>query len=305
LSDYIEKVSRAMALQSPEAVAPGGGVMLKAAVSRIEREILDRLKSHNVDLSTVSEVAQKLADQFTETVSVLKGDWIRSNLNSSEKPNEEMMLSILEQVAEHGNAGTGVTEEIRAILISNGFSSEAIDTIVKKAQQRATAAIAHSLDIPHGVYNISSTIIFLNREIYSNIQYNTPFSTLLISYDKVFYLRASTEIEITPDINIQLTNQFLKLLKILPKRRLDVLGICPQRNVRIPFLILPMTEYIGALYLRKRIAGALKQHEFHVNDLTVHIEPKITVSGYNKKLTPDKASYLKEIYKLHCQPKVQ
>jgi hypothetical protein len=305
LSDYIEKVSRAMALQSPEAVAPGGGVMLTAAVSRIEREILDRLKSQNVDLSTVSEVAQKLANQFTETVSVLQGDWIRSNLNSSEKPNEEMMLSILEQVAEHGHAGTGVTEEIRAILISNGFSSEAIDTIVKKAQQRATAAIAHSLEIPQGVYNISSTIIFLNREIYSNIQYNTPFSTLLISYDKVFDLRASTEIEITPDINIQLTNQFLKLLKILPKRRLDVLGIFPQRNVRIPFLILPMTEYIGALYLRKRIAGALKQHEFLVDDLTVYIEPKITVSGYNKRLTPDKASYLKEIYQLHCQTKLQ
>jgi len=45
LSDYIEKVSRALALQSPEAAASGGGVMLKTAVTRIEREILDRLKN--------------------------------------------------------------------------------------------------------------------------------------------------------------------------------------------------------------------------------------------------------------------
>jgi hypothetical protein len=305
LSDYIEKVSRALALQSPEAAAPGGGVMLKAAVTRIEREILDRLKSQNVDLNTVSEVAQKLADQFTKTVSVLQGDWIRSNLDNSDKPNEETVLSILEQVAEHGQGGVGVTEEIRAILISNGYSGEAIDTIVKKAQLRAAAAITHSIEIPQGVYKVNSTIIFLNREIHSNLRYNTPFTTMLISYEKVVDLRTFTEIEVTPDIHIQLTNQSLILLKALPKRRLDVLGIFPERNIRIPFIIMPMTEYTGALYLKKRIVRVIRQYEFLVNDITVHIEPNITVSGYNKRLTPDKASYLKSIYQLHCLPKLQ
>ena len=144
--------------------------MLKAAVTRIEREILDRMKSQNVALNTVSEVAQKLADQFTKTVSVLQGDWIRSNLNCSEKPNEETVLSILEQVVEQGHSGNSVTDEIQAILISNGYSVEAIDTIVKKAQQRAAAAITQLLEIPQGVYNVSSTIIFLNREINSNLR---------------------------------------------------------------------------------------------------------------------------------------
>jgi hypothetical protein len=305
LSDYIEKVSRAMALRSPEAAAPGGGMMLKAAVTRIEREILDRLKSQDVDATTISEVAQQLADQFSTTVSVLQGEWIRSNLTTYEKPNEETVLSILEQVAEHGQGGLGVTEEIQAILISNGFSVEAIDTIVKKARQRAAAAINNSIVIPQGVFTVSSTIIFLNREINTNIRYGMPFSTLLISFEKVVDLRTFTEIDVTHDMHIQLTNQSLNILKALPKRRLDVLGIFPERNIRIPFMILPMTEYTGALYLKKRIATALPQHEFIVNGLAVHIEPKITVSGYNNRQTPDKASYLKAIYQLHCQPKLQ
>ncbi len=200
LSDYIEKVSRALALQSPEAAASGGGTMLKAAVTRIEREILDRLKAQNVASNTISEVAEKLASQFSETVSVLHGDWIRTNLTRLEKPTDEMLLSIIEQVAEHGQESGGVTEEIRAVLISHGLSAETIDNIVKKAQLRAAAEITHSIEIPPGVYNARSTNFFLDREIKLNLRYNTPFSTILISYEKIVDIRTFTLIDITPDI---------------------------------------------------------------------------------------------------------
>jgi len=302
LSDYIEKVSRALALQSPEAAATGGGMMLKAAVTRIEREILDRLKSQNVGSNTVSEVAEKLASQFSETISVLQGDWIRTNLKKSEKPNEEMLLSIIEQVAEQGQGG--VTEEIRAILISHGFSAETIDTIVKKAQLRAAAAITHSIEIPPGVYNVRSTNFFLDREIKLNLRYNTSFSTILITYEEIVDLRTFTKIELTPDIHIQLTNQALKLLKDLQKRDLDVIGLLSVDNTSIPFLVLPMTGVSGALFVKKRIDTDFPQHEFLVNDITVHVVPKVTISDFNKNLTPDNASYVKAIYQRHCQPKL-
>ncbi|MDA8415200.1 MAG: hypothetical protein M0023_15605 [Desulfobacteraceae bacterium] len=304
LSDYIEKVSRTLALQSPEAAAPGGGSMLKAAVTRIEREIIDRLKAQNVASNTVAEVAQKLASQFTETISVLRGDWIRTNFNSSKKPNEETVLSIIEQVAEHGEGSEGVTEEIRAILVSYGYSAEAVNDIVKKAQLRAASAITHAIEFPPGVCDAKNTNFFLNREIKSNLRYNTPFSTILVSYEKIVDLRTFTTIAVTPDITIQLTNQSLKLLKELQKRDLDLIGIYPVNNVNIPLLVLPMTELTGALYIKKRIDKDFPCHEFQVNGLTVHVEPKVTVSSYNKKLTPDKASYLRAIYQSHCQPKL-
>jgi hypothetical protein len=66
-----------------------------------------------------------------------------------------------------------------------------------------------------------------------------------------------------------------------------------------------MTELVGALYVKKRIEKDIPRHDFVVNGGTVHVEPKVTVTGYNKKLTPDKASYLQAIYQLHCQPKLQ
>ncbi len=304
LSDYIEKVSRALALQSPEAAVPGGGKMLTAAVTRIEREILDRLKLQDVGVNTVSDVAQKLANQFTETVSVLKEDWFRTNINSSKNPNEETVLSIVEQIAGHGLGEGGVTEAIRSILVSNGYSVEKIDTIVKKAQLRATSAITHSMEFPPGVFNAGNTIYFLDREIKLNLRYNTPFSTILISYEKIIDLRTSTIMEVTPDITIQLTNQALKLLKDIQKRDVDVIGVITVNNVSIPFMILPMTEITGALYIKKRFETDFPHHEFLVNGITVHVEPKVTVYGYNKKLTADKYSYLKALYQLHCQPKL-
>lgn len=304
LSDYIEKVSTALALQSPEVAARGGGMLLKAVVTRIEREILDRLKSQNIDSNIVSEVARKLANQFSETVSALKGAWVKKNLISSKNLDEEAILSIIEQIADQGLDGYDVADEIRALLISHGFSAEKIDNIIKKVQLRAEAAVTHKIEIPEGAFNAANMAFFLDLEVKRNLRYNSPFSTLLISFEKIIDIRTFTIIDLTPDINIQLTNQSLKLLKNM-KRELDVAGIYPVKNHIIPFIILQMTDMPGALYVKKRIEMNFPCHEFLVDGIAVHVEPVITASNFNRNLTPDKNSYLKEIYQLHCQPKLQ
>lgn len=304
LSDYIEKVSRALVLQSPEAAAPGGGTMLKAAVKRIEREILDRLKSQNVGLNMVSVIAQKLANQFNDTVSTLQGDWVKKSINGSKNLDEETVLSIIEQIAEQGQEGVGVAEEIRSILISNGFSAEKIDNMAKKVQLRAEAAVTHKIEIPEGTFNAATMAFFLNLEIKRNCRYNSPFSTILVSYEKIVDLRTYTFFDLTPDINIQLTNQSLEILKHM-KRDLDVLGIFTINSTSVPLMVLPMTDFTGALFVKKRIEKDFPCHEFLVNGITVHVEPVVTASGFDRNLTPDKTSYSKAIYQLHCQPKLQ
>jgi len=304
LSDYIEKVSTALALQSPEVAARGGGILLKAVVTRIEREILDRLKSQNIDSNIVSEVALNLANQFSETVSNLKGAWVKKTIGSSKNLDEEAILSIIEQIADQGLDGYGVAEEIRALLISHGFSADKLDTIINKAQLRAEAAVTQKIEIPEGAFNAATMAFFLDLEIKRNLRYNSPFSTLLISFEKIIDIRTFTIIDLTPDINIQLTNQSLNLLKNM-KRDLDVAGICPVKNHIIPFILLQMTDINGALYVKKRIETDFPFHEFLVDGITVHVEPAITVSNFNRNQTPDKYSFLKEIYQRHCQPKLQ
>lgn len=90
----------------------------------------------------------------------------------------------------------------------------------------------------------------------------------------------------------------------MQKRELDVIGVCTINGGTIPFIVLPMTDLSGALYVKKRIDKDFPCHEFLVNDVTVHVVPKVTVSSFNKNLTPDKASYLRAIYQLHCRPKL-
>ena len=304
LSDYIEKVSRALALQSPEAATPGGG-MLKAAVTRIEREILDRLKAQNIASETVSEVARKLAEQFNETLASVKGDWVRTNISSADTPDENTLLSIIEQVAEHGQEKGGVTDEIRAILISNGFSAEKIDDIVEKAYLRAAEAITHEIELPEGVLNARDMLFFLDREIKRSLRYSTPFSTILISYEKIVDLRTFTTMDLTRDMHIQLTNQSLQFLNDMRKMELDLLGISMIDDTSVPFLILPMADSSGVLFVKKRIDKEFPCHEFLVDDITVHIVPKVMVLSFSKKLTPDMDSYVKALHQLYTQPKLQ
>jgi hypothetical protein len=65
-----------------------------------------------------------------------------------------------------------------------------------------------------------------------------------------------------------------------------------------------MTDLTGALFVKKRLETDFPQHEFLVNDVTVHVVPTVTVCDFNKNQTPDKASYLKAIYRRHSQPKL-
>jgi hypothetical protein len=303
LSDYIEKVSRTLALQSPEVAASGGGVMLKTAVSRIERELLERLKTQKVSPDTVAEVAQNLASQFTETVSSLKGDWVKNSINRSAQPDEEAVLSIFEQVIENGKYGYSVTEEIRSHLIGKGYAAESLDEIFKKAQVRAASVVTHSLEIPEGVYDTGNTNFFINREIKLHLRYNTYFSTLLISYEKVMDPWTTAVLEITPDITNQLTNQVLGLLKELMKRDTDIIGMYELNTTTIPLMILPMTELAGALYIQKRLKKDFLSHKFIINGIVVQVDPRISALHFTKKLAPDKDSYLKVIYEQHCQQK--
>ena len=305
LSDYIEKVSRSLALQSPEVSGSGGGVMLKSAVSRIEQEILERLKTQEVSGDTVAAVAQRLASQFTETVSSLKGDWVKSSISSSAQPDEESVLAIFEQVIENGKYGYSVTEEIRSHLIGKGYSATSLDEIFKKAQLRAASVVSHALEIPEGVHHVTDTNFFLDREIKLHSRYNTIFSTLLISYERVVDPWTTAVLEITPDMINQLTNQTLKLLKELMKRDTDLVGLYALNAAALPLMILPMTELAGAFYIQKRLSKGITSQQFTVNGISVQVFPRITALGYNKKQAPDKDSYLKAIYDQHWPQKLQ
>lgn len=300
LSDYIERVSRALALQSAEAVSPGGGGMLKAAVSRIEQELLARMKAQQqISPELLHDVARNLVNQFSATVSTVKGDWVKRAIHNVEQPDEEVMLTIIEQVAEQEQHGYGVTDEVRQLLIARGYSVEAIDGIVEKAHKRASSRATHLLEIPPGVHNAANTGFFLDREVKLQQRYNTTFSTLLISYERVVDPWTTAVLEVTPDITNQLTNQTLKLLKELLKRDTDVIGTLALQASVLPLMIFPMTEQSGALYIQRRLQKSFATEKFLVNGIIVLVTPRITVLGCNKKIATDRDSYLKALYQQH------
>ena len=299
LSEYIERVSRALAVQSAETVSPGGGGMLKAAVSRIEQELLERMKAQQISPELLNEVARNLVNQFSATVSNVKGDWVKRAMHNTEQPDEEVMLTIIEQVAEQEQHGYGVTDEVRHLLLARGYSAETLDTIIEKAYKRASSRTAHALELPAGVHNAGNTGFFLDREVKLQQRYNTTFSTLLISYERVVDPWTTAVLEVTPDITNQLTNQVLKLLKELLKRDTDIIGTLALHTSVLPLMIFPMTEQSGALYIQKRLQKSFATEKFLVNGIIVLVTPRITVLGCNKKIATDRDSYLKALYQQH------
>lgn len=303
LSEYIERVSRSLALQSPEVARSGGGAMLRGAVSRIEQELLERLKSQKIGEDTLAAVARNLATRFSATVSSLKSDWLLNAITSNAVPDEEAVLAIIEQVVDGGQHGFRVTDEVATRLVQRGYSAEALAALVEKARQRAATVITHPLEIPTGVHGAGNTSFLLDREIKLHARYNTPFSTLLVSFEKVVDPWTTAVLEITADITRQLTNQTLKLLQELMKRDTDIIGVYADATTALPMMILPMTELAGALYIQKRLSKSICGHTFRINDILVQVTPIVSVLGYAKKLGPDRDSFLKAMLEQHCQQK--
>jgi hypothetical protein len=81
-----------------------------------------------------------------------------------------------------------------------------------------------------------------------------------------------------------------------------VIGVCTIKKINILLVVLPMTDLTGALYVKKRIERDFPCHDFIVDGITVRIEPVVKASTYNKKLTPDAASFFETIYQHHCRP---
>jgi len=90
----------------------------------------------------------------------LKVDWLEKSINNSKDLGEETLLSIIEQISEHGQYDEDVTEEVRSVLISNGVSGDKTDNMVKRAHLRAEASVTHKIVIPEGTYNATTMAFF-------------------------------------------------------------------------------------------------------------------------------------------------
>lgn len=298
LTDYVERISGKMALDSPEAAGRDGGRALRTAVSRIEKELVERLRSQGVANDVLATVEERLAGRFQELLSNVKSDWLVNVLSHAGDLGSSMLMDSLESALDRQTEVQQLQDPLRQALVDQGYTSDQTQEFISQLSDRIKGRSSMFL-LPRSVLSPNNTSFFLQREIKSYLRYKTPFSTLMVTFvgaccgtDTAWRTLTPAEAStVMPEIFKAVTSKL---------RDLDFVGSFGNLEKTVPFVILPMTEEPGAEVVRKRMEAMLREVQFAVGVQTCRLLAVVSATGFERKRTPDLKSFLQLIRERHA-----
>lgn len=290
LSDYVETVSTSMTLDTVETSPSQGSQGLERIVTRIQKQLVDRLKAQGIAEDIAGRVDEQLAGRFRKTLDQLKSDWLIRIVSQGKDIDDSNLMRIIDAVVEQEIDINIVHEQLRQALVMKGYTAPRIDRFFENVRQRLsedkTAAVAL-----HGVLNVNNTLFFLQHQVGLGKRYGNPFSSLIITIRQIIAPagpRPPTQgdlAQVVPGIYTTLTRQL---------RDLDLLGSLGTLERNVPFIILPMTIEGGAEVVRNRLCKSLDEATFTIQGESCRIGAVISICTFDKEKIPDMQAYINQ-----------
>jgi hypothetical protein len=175
LTDYVERASRTLTLQSKEVASNDGIKFLKTTISTVQKELVEKLRQQGIADSVLQQTDALLSDRLLGTVSVAKKEWIERLMSTCRQCSETDLLRIIPPLLHNFDDTTIVKTAVSNTLTEKGYSEQQVKEFFQKVMPRPKT------DLPKGVLNINATIYFLEREIKRQQRYGTPFSCIIVT----------------------------------------------------------------------------------------------------------------------------
>jgi hypothetical protein len=290
LMDYVERVESMLAFELP---LPGGNSVADSSILRemIEffgSKLVSQLESKDVNSDVLAAVEGRLHKRKKTFLAKLEYDLFSKESEPSVEENigKTTVFKMLEESVDEG-------DELQKILfkLQRGIEDKSIDENkfkqihveilkIKKAQ-----LAGRGKHLPKEILNYVNTLLYLEKEIYRSLRYDTPFSTLTFS---VFDLKPVQPIPAGSihgsDISSSIMEELINIL-----RDADMLGIL---NKSMIVVLLPMTDEINAKTALTRILRRLHKSPFIINDISIWVQFAGSVTTCSRERTPDLQSYL-------------
>ncbi|HEX3019875.1 MAG TPA: hypothetical protein VHP36_06220 [Chitinispirillaceae bacterium] len=305
LTEYIEKTSKALALQSNAISGPQGGKTLRKILSQIQVEIVNKLNECGVQPVVLQSVKKQLSENFEYAFDSATMDWILKVCLDGEAKNPSELDSRICGFLDHQSQLSRIQDTLSESLLSNGFNSEKVQKIFSGITGNTHTEI-QTLTMPSESLSVNNMLFLLNREINQHKRYCTPFSTMVYTIEKVGF---DNRIEDVKDEDKKML--IPQLFKIIKKylREIDLLGMAGIPDVSSLFSIMAMTDYDGAMIVKNRIIKSLEKKKLDLNGVAVNIKVAISITVPQKPYCKDIRSYLNLVRlnhlnssDAHCSP---
>jgi hypothetical protein len=295
LGDYVESVSSRMAIETAESATPGRGQNLEKIVTRMEKQLLGRLKEHGISEEMAKEIDTQLAERFQKTLAQLKTDWLIKMVASGRDISDSNLMRIMDAIVEQEIDLNIIHEQLRLALLAKGYTPDRVDKFLEQARIRVTQP-RESAAAPPAALSVNNTMFFLKHQVGMCRRYHNPFSSLLITITAVETPEGRRAASVD-ELQSFISQAFTVMTKNL--RDLDLLGSLGTLERYVPFIILPMTPEQGAYVVKNRLDQAFREATFSLNGIPCRLHMLISVASFDPASYPDFATYVVHVKECH------
>jgi len=289
LVDYVERAGIELAMEETKDTGDVSGGKVENIFSQIRTELVDKLKSKDIDVDVLKKMEERLAERLEDSIRHLKSSMVFNQMDSKDArlPNKADMLKLLKAHANDEDDLKAIVLQVKATLAEKGVEEsmfqEIYDDIMTQPAQKEKEK---SKLTPPGSLNQGSTLFVLEKEILRASRYDTPFSILSFTVVKAAPKEAVNPGGITPE---DIITVFIGALTDIV-RETDLVG---RLGTKMVVVIQPMTTGANAKIALERISDLLKSHEMVVSEIPFDINFAATATPFDAEETADLKAFAK------------
>jgi len=178
LVDYIEKIGSNFVSDLPDADHENN--ILREVLVDLGSKLVNKLKVKDLDTDVLLAVEKRLGDRIEKFLSKIETDLIPHEDRSSleEKLAKTTVFKLLEDSVDEGDELQKILAQVRKGIDNTGIDENNFqqihDEILKIKNESKKGKSNKSL--PEGVLNYINTLLYIEKEIFRSMRYDTPFS---------------------------------------------------------------------------------------------------------------------------------
>jgi hypothetical protein len=295
LVEYIERLGSKIVLDDAKTEEEREGNHLKEVIAGVESEIVRKLEKKGIESEVMQAVQQRLTERMESCFNNLKEEWEKKLKMTPAKENvvDTTIFQILEESVEEGDELHDILKQVRSSIREQEIDENNFQQLYDEIQRRiqiqkkddTQSQNGEKKNIPCGILNYKNTHLFLEKEIFRSLRYETPFSIITFSIEKIIPKQPIP----SGAINGQQINEFIfrELISIL--RGADLVGILTKKIIAV---LLPMTDKRNARIAMSRLLKHLHAKSFSINDISLSMKFVGAVTSFDIDDTPDLSSFI-------------
>ena len=296
LVEYVERIGSKIVLDDVNPDEQNGSDDLKNIISGVESEIVKKLGKKGIEPHVLKAVQQRLIERMESSFNELTlSKELRQEASSPPGEIEKhSIFNMLEESVDEGDELHKILKQARLSIRERSIDENNFQHLyceiqrLMKLQKKSEAKLDYGekKTLPNGILSYNQTQLFIEKEISRSLRYDTAFSVITFSVEKIVPKQPIP----SGSINGHQINKLImdELIRIL--RDADLVGILTKKMLVV---LLPMTENRNAKIAMSRLLKGLQAKSFQINDFLFSVKFAGVVTSFDVDRTPDFTSFIR------------